>query len=187
MNLYSTIFTNPNNDASEVVNTEKWHLAYDQLLTLTTTEVIDVKIRGSLQIIATVLLIEPKEAEEVYLAWMLCCFVPWARIALPTRKVSASKYSRSAAGAAAREGIKAERKLTAIIDEAVLNLSDVITTKDAIVDQPDLFSSLPKREQTFLSRELHGKAMLRWGRHWRSTVVFALLVQVVETQNQSGS
>ena len=141
----------------------------------------------SSQVITKILLKEPRDPEEVYLAWMLCCFVPWAHKIVAASNSSNSKFSKTVAATAAREGIKADNKITKLVEEAVLYLSDVIMTKGYAIDQPDSAARDSKQKLSSDSRELHGKAIRQWGPHWRSTVMFALLVQIAEAQNQSGA
>lgn len=168
-----------------MANTQHWQLAYDQLLALM-TPLSGTNTLVSSEVIATILLKEPHDSEEVYLAWLLCCFVPWAQTKLATSNSSTSKFPYTVAATAARAGIKADNKITKIIEEAVLYFPDVIMTKGNAIDQPDPAAKNSKRNQSSISRELHGKAIRRWGRHWRSTVIFALLVQVSHAQDQSG-
>lgn len=170
-----------------MANTQHWQIAYDQLLALISTQLGGTSTRVSSQVIANILLKEPRDPTEVYLAWMLCCFVPWAQPNAATSNSSASKFPKSVAATVAREGLKADSKITKIIREAVLYLPDVIMTKGEVIDQPDQAAKDSKRKQSSISRELHGKAIHQWGPHWRSTVIFAFLVQISHTQNQSGA
>lgn len=186
LGLYNTIFTDPSIGWSEVANTQQWHLAYDQLLALV-TQLGGTNTWVSATVIAKMLLKEPRDPEEVYLAWMLCCFVPWAQSKAVTSNSSTSKFPKTVAAIAAREGIKPDNKITKIIEEAVIYLPDVIMTKGNAIDQPDPLAKNSKRNQSSVSRELHGKAIRRWGPHWRSTVIFAFLVQISQAQNQSGA
>ena len=140
----------------------------------------------SSQVIANVLLKEPRDPEEVYLAWILCCFIPWARTSVAASSRSTSKFPKTVAAIAAREGIKADNKVTKIVEEAVLYLPDVIMAKGDAIDQSNPASKNSKQKQFAVSRERHGKAIRQWGPHWRSTVIFALLVQTAQAQNQSG-
>ena len=139
-----------------------------------------------IRIIATTLLKDPQDAEEVYRAWMICCFIPWARTVPTTSNFKKPKFPKTVAAVVARKGIKADNKTTTIVEGAILNLSHVITTKANLIDWPDSAPTTLERKQLSENRELHGKALLRWGPHWRSTVIFALLVQVVEATNPSG-
>lgn len=170
-----------------MANTQHWQIAYDQLLALISTRRGGTDTWVSPQVIANILLNEPCDPEKVYLAWMLCCFVPWTQPKVATSNSSASKLPKSVAATVAREGIKADGKITKIIQEAVLYLPDVIMTKGEAIDQSDQAGKDSKRKQSSISRELHGKAIRQWGPHWRSTVIFALLVQVSHAQNQSGT
>lgn len=129
---------------------------------------------GRITVISRILLREPLDCEEVFLAWIVCCFIPYARSA----KSPSSKFPRTLAAAAAREGIKTDNKTTKIIEEASIHLPDVIMTRELVISRPEI--AQPS------SRELFGKALLRWGAHWRSIVIFALLVEITEAKDDSG-
>lgn len=176
LGLYNTIYTNPSTGWFEMANTQHWHLAYDQLHAIV-TQVGGTNSLVSLQVIAKILLKEPHDAEEVYLAWMLCCFVPWAQTKTGTSNPPISKFPKTVAAIAAREGIKADNNITKLVEEAVLYFPDVVIMKGDTINQ--------NRSSTF--RELHGRAIRQWGPHWRSIVIFALLIQIAQTQNQSGA
>ena len=137
---------------------------------------------GPITVISRILLREPLDSEEVLLAWIVCCFIPWAR----SPKTPSSKFPRTLAAAAAREGIKTDNKTTKIIEEASLNLPDVIMTRGLVFSRPEIALLSSKQALQPSSRELYGKALLRWGAHWRSTVIFALLVEITEAKDDIG-
>lgn len=91
------------------------------------------------------------------------------------------------AAKAAREGIRADNKSANVVEGAALNLFDVIKTKANPIEWSDPASTTLERNQLSDNRELHGKALIRWGSHWRSTVIFSLLVQITEAANPSGA
>lgn len=137
---------------------------------------------GPIIVISRILLREPLDSEEVFLAWIVCCFIPYARSA----KSPSSKFPRTLAAAAAREGIKTDNKTTKIVEEASLNLPDVITTRGLLSSQPEIALLSPNQALQPARRELYGKGLLRWGAHWRSTVIFALLVEITEAKDDLG-
>lgn len=137
---------------------------------------------GLIKVISRILLREPLDSEEVFLAWIVCCFIPYARSA----KSPSSKFPRTIAAAAAREGIKTDNKTTKIIEEASLNMEDVIMTRGLVVHRPEIALLSSNQALQPSSRELYGKCLLRWGAHWRSTVIFALLVEVTEAKDDLG-
>lgn len=181
LNLYNVTFISPDCRLSEIADTTNWHLAYDQLPTMTGTQLNEIS--DPIRTIATALLNDPQDPEEVYLAWMLCCFVPWART-VPTGLTL--KYPKTPAAIAASEGIKADKRITRIVEDAIINLTDVIKTRTNPIDRADPLPTTLKRKQPSADRELHGKALIRWGSHWRSVAIFALLVEISESANLSG-
>lgn len=191
LQLYNTIFTNYKSSSGEIAETKNWDLAYKFLATLTAKlngsndyATIPMILReeealGLIKLVSRILLRDPLDPEEVFLAWIVCCFIPYAR----SGKSPSAKFPRTLAAAAAREGIKTDNKTTRIIEEASLNLPDVIMTRGLVDIQPeiDLLSSEQALQSS--SREIHGKALLRWGAHWRSSVIFALLVEITEAKD----
>ena len=180
MGLYNTIFTNPNADTYERVDTNSWQFAYNSLQELVNTDSESNESSSHLSIAAEILL---RDSEDRYLAWMMSCFVPWARVEKPTLN---SKNLTTLAAIAAREGIKADNKLTKIIENAVLKLESVIKMKDYVVCWTKS-SKLPleMRDQSSI-REIQGQAVRHWGPHWRSIAIYALLVQLSEVRDESG-
>ena len=110
----------------------------------------------------------------MFLAWILVCFVPWARELPKISKKAASKKQPSPACLAAREGLKADNKVCKVVDSAAHHLQGVI----------DLRGSIPK--QGSIAREIHGQAIRAWGSDWRSVVIFALLTEGMEAKTSNG-
>lgn len=177
-----------------MADTKNWKVAYQFLATLTArmnevndSTTIPIMLRekealGPITLISRILLREPLDSEEVFLAWIVCCFIPYAR----SGTSPSSKFPRTLAAAAAREGIKTDNKTTKIIEEASLNLPDVVMTRGLAGIRPEIALLSSKQTLQSLSRELYGKALLRWGAHWRSTVIFALLVEITEANDDFG-
>ncbi len=178
LGLYNDVFTNPTNADRKLVDTTNWHRAYNQLR--------DMIKAGSLVKTGSLLLRGP---EDIYYAWILTCFVPWAREP-PMSPQKSSKRPMTAAGLAAREGIKAENKIYKLIDDAASHLQDIVEKKDA-VSHEDQTTTLPlKRKQGACAenqREMQGMAIRKWGSNWRSSVMYALLTEVAETKTETAS
>jgi len=119
-------------------------------------------VSGSLLLILEVLL---PDSQHVYLAWLLCAFVPWAR-AVP----EASKKPKAKAPPTV----------------AVITLPDIVTTREVIKDQEDATTSPLKRKKYSALREAQGMAIRRWGVNWRSSVMYTFLVEVMETGEANG-
>lgn len=180
LGLYNTIFTNAKVNIQEYADTKNWHFAYVSLRALAEVDIEGNESSSHLPSIAKILLRDP---EERYLAWTMSCFVPWARVKSPTLN---SKHPTTFASVAAREGIKADNKLTKIIKDAILDLESVIELKDSTISRRK--SSTWPLETRNLSaiREVQGQAVRRWGPRWRSTAIYALLVQLSEAREESG-
>jgi tRNA nucleotidyltransferase (CCA-adding enzyme) len=180
LDLYNTIFTNPKGDQHSRVGTKDWRLAYDSLQDLAKVDWKENERSPHLHTIAAVLLRNP---EDLYLAWAMSCFVPWARA---DPHALGSKRPTTLAAIAAREGIKADNKLVKIINDAVLELGHVIKVKDSGIPETTSSTSPLKRKDQSSIREFLGKAVRHWGPRWRSIVIYALLVQLGEAKHEFG-
>ncbi len=183
LGLYNTIFTNPTIDHFDLISTENWALAYDQLLAIVQTVSDKDDASGSLALILEVLL---PDSEHIYLAWLLCALVPWARAVPGIPEKTKAKSPPTVAATVAREGIKANNIETKIIENAVIYLPDILTTREVVNDQEAATTSLLKRKQHSVLREAQGMAIRRWGVHWRSSVMYTLLVEVMDTKEAIG-
>lgn len=184
LGLYNEVFTDPTDPDCRLADTANWHRSYNQL-----EDLIIAGSKGSdgsepLKTIASVLL---RSREEQYYAWILTCFVPWAREPSKYPQKS-SKRPMTAASLAAREGIKAENKIYRLVDDAVSHLQDIVEKKEAI-NFEDQTTTLPlERKQGASSedqREIQGLAIRKWGSNWRSSVIYALLTEVAETRTET--
>ena len=184
LDLYNTIFTNPKIDQHDMANTDQWNLAYDQLLAIVrVSEEKDGASSSATLLIQRLLL---PNSEHLYLAWLLCAFVPWARAIPVASGRPKSKAPPTVAAKVAREGVDVNSVQTKIIDNAVLSLPDILKTREAINERRDSPASSLKRKQDSDLREAQGMAIRRWGVHWRSNVIFALLVDIMETGKAQG-
>jgi len=138
---------------------------------------------SSLKLISKLLVRSP---EDVFLAWMITCFVPWAREPQKHLEKPSSKKTPSPASIAAREGIKADNKITKVVDEAVSYLSDIIAMKDSVITDSQSTSSPLKRRLSPSARVFQGLAVRRWGSHWRISAMYAILAEVGESQTEAG-
>ena len=142
-----------------------------------------VNSSSSLEKIASLLL---RDTDDAFLAWMLACFVPFAEMVAKAPEKSKSKKLEHPASLAAQEGIKADKKIFKIVDNAISNREEIIRLKDEVNfdSQPSIVPS--KRKQTSSSRESQGQAIRRWGTHWRSSVLYALLTEMTKTESLTG-
>ena len=185
--LYNTIFTDADVDAFALAETTYWHRAYDQLLNIVAAQAPPTDNANRLSILKTFLL---RDFVEEYRAWLLCALVPWARVPVAKPEKSGAKTPPSLACLAVREGIKADNKISKIVEDAVHNLEDIIEKKDEGIESLQS-SNLPQKRKFDMvdmeSRVKQGKAIRLWGSHWRSSVLYALLVQIWECEESSKS
>ena len=173
LGLYNDIFTDPTNAKCKLVDTANWHRAYNQLRVMINA--------GSYKTIESILLRSP---EDLYHAWILTCFVPWAREP-PKSPQKSHKRPMTAAGLVAREGIKAENRIYKLVDDAVSDLQDIVEMKDALGHEGQTTNIPLKRKQGARAesqREMQGWAIRKWGSNWRSSAMYALLTEVAETK-----
>jgi hypothetical protein len=182
--LYNEIFTDPTDPGCRIIETRRWQRAYNQFSEVTKSNPTGSEITSPVQTIATILL---RNSDDVFQAWMLAAFVPWARETPKPPDKSSTKRPPSPASLAAREGIKADNKITKLVDDAVYHLQDIITIKDATNNDDSQTTSPLKRKQGAASRESQGQAIRTWGSHWRSSVVYTFLTQVAETETPAGT
>ncbi|KAL8953383.1 MAG: hypothetical protein Q9222_000760 [Ikaeria aurantiellina] len=176
LGLYSTVFTTFDREVAQSVRTQIWNKAYDLLHTLVNASLEGAKSGDAMNVIRSILL-DPHN--DNYRMWLLCAFVPWARVTQSASKTKGKLPQRPAA-VAARDGIKADNSISKLIENAVTSLPEIITIKDTTIDGKPAKSSPLKRKQEPLDRETFGMAIRRWGPNWRGCVMYALLTQVAE-------
>lgn len=185
LGLYHTVFTLFDNQMDQLVMTQDWKKAYEQLQEITNAEskigTGQNILSHSRSVIKSVLLRHPDDVHyDFFYAWLLCTFVPWARVTPRALDNSKAKAPPRPASIAAREGIKADNNTVKIIEGAVVHLDEIIQTKDAAVGQMSSTTSPLKRKNESPTRSQQGMAIRRWGPHWRSSVMYAMLTQVME-------
>lgn len=166
-----------------------WSKAYGQLSSVLTSQTPPDDDSDHLAIIKSLLL---RDSAEEYRAWLLCALVPWARAPGVKPEQAGGKSPPSPATLATREGIKADNKIVKLVEDAVRDLQDIINHKDEGADatqSTDHTSPNVPRKRTYdvanlESRVKQGKAIRVWGPNWRSSVMYALLVQVTESEEK---
>lgn len=178
--LYNTIFTNADDKTFGFADTTHWQKAYNQLRIVTLQmRLIENLDRSS--ILKNILL---RDSAEEFRAWLLCALVPWARAPTAKPEKSGGKTPPSPACLAAREGIKAENKVLKMVEDAVVNLQDIMNKKNEGAEVPRSTELPQKRKHAMLDTEYRvrqGKAIRFWGTNWRSSVIYALLVEISES------
>lgn len=116
--------------------------------------------------------------EEKYLAWVLVCLVPFARVPGQVSRSENLKKNRPLATQAGREGIKAPNKVSELVTAAWLHLDEIFDLKNLVCSQ----------NKRMNERDYIGMAIRRWdaqGKHWRLQVLFAMLDDVM-TRSKEG-
>ena len=183
LGLYNEVFTDPATSDHKIVGTATWHRAYNTLQTMIKAGSEGPALPKSLNNIRSILLRSP---EDAYHAWLLTCFVPWAREPLKPYQRS-PKRPMTAAGLVAREGIKAENKIYWLVDDAASHLQDIVDKKDAFNDEDRLTTVRKQGASPEIEREIQGLAIRKWGSNWRSSVMYALLTEIAETETEAHS
>lgn len=127
-----------------------------------------------------------RNKDDEHLAWVLCAFTPWAQIKTTVPEKSMPKAPVPFAATVAREGIKADNRVTKLIQGAVNNLHEIIASKNATVGEDVPTTSPLKRKFDATSREDFGMAIRRWGGHWRNYTMYAILVGLMEAEDVTG-
>ena len=135
-----------------------------------------------MQVIREILL---TETERIFLAWLLCSLTPWARINVFNIHKPESRPLPIAA-VVAREGLKLDNKSLSIVKNSVLHFDDIVASKLASSNKFQASAIPMKRKRNVLTRDRLGMSIRRWGTNWRSSVVFALLVQSMEAEHEVG-
>ena len=182
LGLYNAVFTDPTDPDCQAVSTKSWRQAYDELRRFINAKPEGQNNISSLDTIARILL---RDSDDVFLAWTLVCYTPWARVTSQPTKPSLKRLPAPAT-MAAREGIKADNKICKIVDDAALELIEIIGIKRSVCEEVQLQSSPSKRKYSMTSRVFQGQAIRSWGSHWRSNVMYALLVEIAEAETIKG-
>lgn len=183
LGLYNVVFTNSIDTECANVDTAPWSRTYDQLSAMIRANLGDPDASTAMATISRILLHHP---DDVFLAWMIVCFVPWAKESSKPSKTPTSKRVPSPASLAAREGIKADNKVCKIVDNAVRDLQEIVMLKDSVINDDPITTSPLKRKMSTKDRASQGQAIRRWGIHWRSSVLFALLTETSKTESPTG-
>ena len=183
LRLYDVIFTDPSTNKLLEVETLTWSRAYDQLFHILQESDTDTPKQRDMKVIREILL---TKTERVFLAWLLCSLAPWARTKASESQKFMAKSPSPIAAVVAREGLKLDNHSLSIIKNSVLHLDDIIASKVAASYEKQDLAIPTKRKRSPLTRERLGMSLRRWGMEWRSNVIFALLVQSMEAEHESG-
>ncbi|MCJ1403697.1 CCA tRNA nucleotidyltransferase, mitochondrial [Xylographa trunciseda] len=183
LGLYNTVFTDPSQERTFVVDTTPWTKVYNELSAISRAKNGERPSAEALQAVKSMLIMNEHEA---YLSWLLCALTPWAQIENPVKQKKGAKKNLPMAAVVAREGLKTENKALNVLKDAALYYTEVIASKDALFKEAASTVVPMKRKQETLSREALGMAIRRWGINWRSTTVYAMLVEIMESEGSVG-
>ncbi|CAL8577139.1 CCA tRNA nucleotidyltransferase, mitochondrial [Xanthoria parietina] len=177
LGLYKTIFTIPGSESSPPGTAlSNWQKAYDELQTMVNVESEDFDGQNAMVIVKSILF---NKSEEVYPMWLLCAFVPWARLGRPAPKKPGG-VAPTLAKMSAQEGIKADNDSAKLIDNAASHLESIIQARHAVIKEESTTNPL-KRKQDDVSRQEQGLFIREWGSNWRCSVMYAILTEITES------
>jgi hypothetical protein len=179
LELYEVIFSDPKASDIPSPNIRNWSRAYGQLSRIASASPTTPLNRLKDTLISN--------ADDLYLAWLLCALTPWSRIQLPHKSDAKTKPLPPVAAIVAREGLKTDNRVTNIIKNAVLHMDEIIASKDSIASEEKQSGNSVKRKSSSNSREALGMSVRRWGTHWRNSAMFSLLVQITDVAFSQGS
>ena len=166
LGIYSAIFTDPTVKDSPALDTKKWHVAYSCLDILQRNETPG-SIYHSLV----------RSDDARYIAWLLAALTPWTAIPLPVVKPGAKLLPPLGVNSA-RVGLRAETKVCNVLTGAFRHLEEITALKDAVKN----------REGYISQRDVLGMKIRNWeamGGQWRLQALFALLVEAMNTRDES--
>ena len=166
-----------------MVDTDQWSRSYEVLLRITKAIVPGYEGPWEYQLIRQVLI---RDNEELYLSWLLGALVPWAAVEPPVAENRSTKSRPPLASTVAREGLKCKNKIVSVVRDAVLHMGEISMFKDAVIIDPQSSGPSLKRKPGRADRGVLGMAIRRWGPHWRSSVMFGLLRQVMNYEQPEG-
>ncbi|KAJ4389738.1 CCA tRNA nucleotidyltransferase, mitochondrial [Gnomoniopsis smithogilvyi] len=163
LGLYHTVFTDPAKQDMPTPDLAGWNTTYEFLDGLSEHALYNKLVTSD---------------EERYLAWVLACIVPFARVPGQVSRSENLKKNRPLATQAAREGIKAPNKVSELVTAAWLHLAEIAELKDLVCSG----------NERMHERDYLGMAIRRWdaqGKHWRLQVLFAMLDDVMTKSKES--
>lgn len=157
LGLYHTVFTDPLNPDMPKPELVGWKTTYEFLHALDTHALYGMLVTSD---------------EDKYLAWVLACLVPFARVPGQVKRSENLKKNRPLATEAAREGIRAPNKVSELVTAAWQHLDDIADLKNLVC----------RGDERKNERDYVGMTMRTWGgqgKHWRLQVLFAILDDVM--------
>lgn len=177
LGLYNSIFLDPSQKRSVFPETVAWSKAYSIL-----PAVVQGQASPALKGLASTLL---AAENDIFLAWLLCALAPWTTLMTPRQYTPKKGQPKTSAALVAREGLKVDNKNKDVVDKAASRLPRVISLKNSVIKASDELGSA-KRKRECVSREELGMQLRDWGASWRSSVVLAMLVELMLADQTEG-
>lgn len=171
MELYNTIFTNPNNPDFGLANTDSWAKSYSGVQDLVESNP-STCVEGK----ATVRGILINGTSDLFLSWLLAAFVPWTQPGGQTQSAAGQKAPPPAAAIVVKEGLKADNKVLRVVQGAVMHARDISLLKEKVTQAQAEGAEMRMGPR----RDVLGMAVRRWGQDWRLHAVLALLIELGE-------
>lgn len=171
LGLYFTIFSDPSIEDSK-------HYRPDTTGTIPLIDELETLL-GSGNDLSELLV---RDDDERYLAWVISAMTPYRDAPQPEAPGPNKKAPPPIPTGVIREGIKSTNKVCEIITLSVRNMNEITKLVDGVDVQKRRAHKLPEAED-FTGRDTLGMAIRRWGPTWRSQVVYALLVELIERPN----
>ncbi|KAF2771388.1 poly A polymerase C-terminal region-like protein [Teratosphaeria nubilosa] len=172
LDLYETIFSDPSVETVDHFkpDTGNWQLVIDTLRDL---------IDGG-RTLAGLLV---RDSEETFLAYQLSALIPYRDAPQPEPVAPGKKAPAPVAVNVAKEGIKSPNKVADVILAAVRNQEEISNMVDKMNSRKGQ-GDTPIEGDYPAARDVLGMAIRRWGPSWRSQMLYAFLVDLV---NNPGS
>jgi tRNA nucleotidyltransferase (CCA-adding enzyme) len=116
-----------------------------------------------------------------YIAWVLSNFTPWIDAPIPQPLKSGGKTPLHMAVNAAREGIKADNKVSDILSASLQHVDEITNLKNGFIAGRDQQQKQYAAGQDPSARDTLGMAIRKWGSTWRSQATFALILEVARS------
>lgn len=129
-------------------------------------------------------------SEDRYQVWLLLALVPWAKVPSTNPKTVKGR-PLSAAATVARNGLKAPNKapnsIVNLVSDASYHIYEIQGMIAEATGNGSLFNSsngvMGQKQDLNALRLRYGKAIRRWGAHWRLCVVYAFFCQIFESDS----
>lgn len=174
MELYNTIFTNPNNPDFGLANTDSWKNSYHGVQDLVESDPSTCVEADRCR--ATVRSILIHGTGDLFLSWLLAAFVPWTQPGARSQSAAGQKPPPPAAAIVVKEGLRADNKVLRVVQGAVIHAGDISSLKEKVTQAQAEGAEMSMGPR----RDVLGMAVRRWGQDWRLHAMLALLIELGE-------